>query len=90
MAQLELNSFSSFSLTPEELQSGSILSADQKRVIQNLICECAEEKLNLIQDPLNPLKYIQEDAYLRGKIDILKWLIEASTAYEAASNAQQP
>lgn len=90
MASLQINSFSSFALTEEEQVSGSVFSADQKRVMQNLISEAAEESLNLTYDGTNPIKYAQQEAYLKGKIDILKWLIEASDAYEAASNAPEP
>ena len=90
MATLQINSFSQYILTEEETVSGSVLSADQKRVMQNLIAESAEESLNLTYNSTDPIKYAQQEAYLKGKMDILKWLIEASDAYEAARNAPQP
>lgn len=83
MAQLSLDSsFQRWELTDREYILGSVLTTSQKQVIQNQLVQLAEEKINLEQDPLNPLKHIQKEAYLRGQIDALKYLLTLSSSSE--------
>lgn len=75
MSTLVPNSFSTYSLTAEELAVGSQLTELNLRVIQNLISESAEEKLALKYDPQNPLAFVQREAELQGQIGVLKYLV---------------
>ena len=78
MARVIPNIFTSYVLTPDELKSGQSLSLVQIRVMQNLMSEAAQERVNLIYDPLNPLLFVQRDAELKGQIGILTYLINYS------------
>ena len=78
-----ISSFTRFQLTEEQTLQGSILSANQAVVIQNQISEIAEEKLNLEFTPNDPLSFAQQEAYLKGKLDILMWVLAASDAAQA-------
>lgn len=82
MANLILNSFSSFDLLEEEETQGSILTITQKQVIQNEIALMAEEKLNLVFDPEKPSLYTQEEAYKKGQLDALKHRLTCSDLAE--------
>ena len=78
MARVIPNIFTSYVLTPEELKSGQSLTFEQIQVMQNLLSDAAQERVNLIYEPLNPLLFVQRDAELKGQIGILTFLIECS------------
>lgn len=79
MAKLIPNAFTSWELTPEEELRGAILDLGQTQVIQNHLAQLAEEKLALSYDPSAPDLYTQDEAYKRGQIDLLNYLLEIST-----------
>ena len=72
------STFTRFKLTPEEQVNGQTLTQNNLYVLQNLICDIAEEKLSLKLDPLNPLVFTQREAELQGQLGILKMLVEIS------------
>lgn len=78
--QQKQNTFTTYELTSQEQEEGSKLSYLQEAVIQNLISECAEEKLRLSVDPQNINAFLQAEAELAGKIGILSYLLETSKA----------
>jgi hypothetical protein len=80
------NTFTSYSLTSEELQQGSILTSLQKQCIQNQISALAEQKLRLKYDPVNPMTFLQEEAELQGQLIALQYLFTLSEAAEAQTN----
>lgn len=61
--------------TPEELISAYSFSLASRQLIQNLICEAAEEKVKLTYDPAEPMKFVQREAELQGQIGILTMLL---------------
>jgi hypothetical protein len=78
---MQTNQFSPFNvttLTTAEKVESSKLSTLQKINIKNLICNIMEEKLNLPFTPNNPLEYAQREAYLKGEIEILNYLLAMS------------
>ena len=81
MATQDITRFSSFSLTPQEQIAGSILTQEQKLVIQNLISERAELKLSLEPDDL---QFTKQASYYAGQIEILEYLISSSISIEEA------
>lgn len=83
------NSFTSYLLTEEQIASGSQLSPENIYVIQNHISALAEEKLNLIFDPLNPMSFALRNAELQGQIDILKMLVETSASSLSQLSTQE-
>lgn len=72
------HTFNKYQLTLDEQRSGQSLTLATKAVIQNLIVAAAEEKLALVLDPKNITEYSQQEAYLRGQIDILNHLLDLS------------
>lgn len=78
------NSFTSYELTDKEQLEGTILSSLQKQVMQTQRSQIAEEKLGLEFDTSNPAAFTQQEAYKRGQLDILTYLLDASDAAELA------
>lgn len=83
MAHLNQDSnFQSWILTEKELIHGSALTGLQKQCIQNQICQLANQRLNIDFDPLNPLRFAQEEACLKGQIQALQYLLTLSAEAE--------
>lgn len=82
MAQIKTTSLTRWDLTEQEIINGTILSQEHKYVIQNLIADATEEKLNLTFDPANPMNFMQREAELTGQIGILKVLLDSSLEAE--------
>lgn len=82
MARLIPNTFTTFELTPQEELQGSILTIGQKQVIHNKLADVANEKLALILDSNNLDRYIQQEASLKGQMDILQYLLDSSETME--------
>mgnify|MGYP003653026580 CR=1 FL=1 len=74
------STFTRYKLTPEEQANGQTLTTNNLYVLQNFICDAAEEKLALKFDPTNPLVFAQREAELQGQIGILKLLIELASS----------
>ena len=78
------NSFTTFELSEADALCGSIFTAMQKRVLHNLLATYAEEKLVLAFDVNNPNVFIQEEACVRGKIELLQYILANSDACQEA------
>lgn len=76
------NPFQLVTLTASEEQGGSILNSVQKAVLQNRRVEIAVQKLNLPFTPSHPLEYTQQEAFLRGQLDLIQWLFDLSDSTE--------
>ena len=79
------NTFSTYSLTPQEQRAGMMLTPMNIAVIQNLRSSIAEEKLNLVFTPNDVLSYTQHESYLKGQMDILSHLLNCNEEAIAAS-----
>lgn len=83
MATLDPNSyFQGWILDEREFLLGSVLTTSNKQVIQNLIVQAAQEKVNLTFDPANPHKFMQREAELQGTIKTLQTLLDNSASAE--------
>jgi len=92
MPNPKLNTFSSYNLTQEEEKSGSQLSSLNVAMVQNLRSSIAEEKLNLVFTPNDVLSFTQQEAYLKGQLDILSFLLnqnEDSQQYHHITSQEQ-
>lgn len=67
--------FTSWNLDPLEFRRGCTYNDLQVKVIQNLICQAALEKVSLTYDPLNSMAFVQREAELQGQIGILEFLL---------------
>lgn len=76
MAHPANSTFTSYTLTEDEARNGSILTSLNIAAIQNLRCKIAEEKLNLTFTPNDVLSFTQQEAYLKGQLDILSHLLD--------------
>lgn len=79
MPILIANSFTSYELTDKEALEGSVLTSLQMQVIQNTMASIAEEKIRLEYDHTNPVRFAQAEASLKGQLDILTHILNAST-----------
>jgi len=82
MAHLIANSFSSYELEENEVLQGSILTELQKQVLQNQLSAVAEERLRLDYDVKEPLSFVQQEAYKKGQIELLTFILESSESAE--------
>lgn len=81
-------SFGAWRLSLEEIQQARTLTPEQKMYFQTLMTDAAESKLALVLDPYKPLLYTQQEAYLRGQMDILAMLLDpAGTKISLPQNA---
>ena len=77
--QIIPHSFNRYELNEDEQRVGQALSLSNQAVIQNLIATIAEEKLHLVLDANNITAYAQQEAYLRGQLDILRHILDLSS-----------
>ena len=82
MSHLIQNTFSTYQLDEDELVQGTLLTTLQKQVIQTQIGTIADEKLRLEFDSDKPMQFMQQEAYKRGQLDALNYLLQASEALE--------
>jgi hypothetical protein len=74
------NVFTSYELTHMEELTGTILTPPQVAVLSNKLATIAVSKLALKFDPLNPALFTQTEAYERGQLDVIQWLLDSSEA----------
>lgn len=82
MATIIPNTFTSYQLSDEEVSQGTMLTIVQKQVLSNRQANIAEEKLRLEIDPEHPLAFIQQEAYLKGQLELLDYILEDSATME--------
>lgn len=78
MSVMMTNSFTSFDMTYEEILEGSIFTTSQVQLLQTDLALAAEEKLALEFDTANPTKFIQDEAFKRGQIELLRFMLDRS------------
>ncbi len=72
------NTFTTYSLSEEETKLGQQLSSLNVSVLQNQRAQIAEEKLNLVFTPNDVLSYTQQEAYLKGQLDLITYLLSCN------------
>ena len=86
----EINAFTKFPLSETEERAGAILTSLNLAAIQNMRADIAQSKINLPFTPNDPLSYAQEEAYLRGQLDILLHLIDRSNESQPFHHIESP
>lgn len=82
MSKIIAGTFTHYELTTKEILAGSILTTDQKAVLQNELATIAESRLNIDFDALNPTKFAQDEAFLKGQMSILRVMLLRSDESE--------
>lgn len=75
-------SFSRYTFTEDEALQAEVLTVLQKQRLQNLMSEAAETQIALVVDPNNINEFLQQQAYNSAKIELIKYLLEASEVAE--------
>ena len=86
MAIIIPTSFTKYQLTKEETIAGSLLNDNQKQVIQNLLADTAEQKINLNYNAAELLVFAQEEARLTGQMEILRTILALDEQARAIQN----
>lgn len=73
------SSFTGYELSDAEQAVATQYTDIQRKYLQTLLSEVAHTKLNLPFTPNDPLSYAQQEAYLKGKLDLLQSLLYVST-----------
>lgn len=81
MPKLIPNKFTSYELTPEETRIGFTFSELNIAVLQNELALASEARLGLMYDPSKPMEFVQSEAYNKGKIELLSFLLETSKQF---------
>ncbi len=76
MVQKVDGSFVSYEFTPEEIVAAATFSDLNRMYLQSQLAGIAEQKLALVFDPANPLQYAQEEAFLKGQMTMLQFLLD--------------
>ena len=74
------NMFSTYELTDDQALEGSRLTTLQTMVIQNLLANTAISRTNLEVDVANPNEFAQQEAFLKGQIELLQYILDSSIA----------
>ena len=80
------SSFQRIPLSESEQVSGCIFSAHQIANLQNMRVDIAEQKLNLTFTPNDVLSYAQQEAFLKGQLEVLQHLIDLSETTQRSIN----
>lgn len=67
--------FMKFQLTPEEETAAKVFAPLNLMWLQNLRSEWAEKKLNVKVDPEDIKDFVQQEAYIQGKLELLNELL---------------
>lgn len=67
--------FRCYFMAEEELQAATNWTPEQRMYLQNKLGEAAHAKINLKVVPEQFTSYLQEEAYLTAKIDLLRDLL---------------
>lgn len=86
--QLIPHSFNRYELSVEEQRAGQALTLSNTAVIQNLVAEKSEAKIGLVLDSKDIDSYMQNEAYLRGQIDILNYLLACNASLSISSSGE--
>ena len=78
--------FNRTKVSEAEVIAGMQLTSANVIHIRNQILDLVEEKLNLPFTPNDVLSYTQKEAYLKGQIDILRYLLDASETQTQSFN----
>jgi hypothetical protein len=84
MATVIPNEFTSYNLNDQEQLEGALLTTVQKQVLQNQLSICASEMMALEYDTTNPASFAQQEAYKRGQIECLRFILASSDASQEA------
>jgi hypothetical protein len=76
------NIFTSYELSERNVLEGSILNQFQKALIQNQLSEIAEQIMGLVFDTKDHAAFVQQDAFLKGQMSILRVLLLRSEESE--------
>lgn len=82
-----MNTFQPVTMSATDELSGRILSSMQLGVLQNLRVSIAEQKLNLEFTPNDVLSYAQQEAFLKGQLEILQYIIDSSASSTIEANS---
>ena len=66
-------------MNEDEYKAGCLLTIPQREVLQNELSELAERKLALTLDPNAPLLFTQDEAYIRGQMDSIRFILARDT-----------
>lgn len=83
-----VTAFESFTLTEEESKSAMSLTQLQMQNVHNLRTSYMLQKVGLSIDTKDVTSHIQQEAYLRGQIDILTYLLEMSQVVQNPTETQ--
>lgn len=81
------NDLITYSMTEDEVAAGAVLNSLQKAVLQNEKVELIRQLASLTPDSMSAEgkeSYWQQEAYLRGQLDIYTHLLEKSSIVESA------
>ena len=70
--------YSRISMDVEDEVQATQFTLPQINFLKNLLSSYCEDKLNLVVDVNNLYDTVQKEAYMRGQIEIIKYLIECS------------
>ena len=72
------NYFTSYELTEADQKQGAQLSTLTVAVLHNLRSTAAQDKINLVFTPNDTLSFLQQEAYLKGQIDLLTYILDSN------------
>lgn len=75
-----ISTFTTYTLAPEEELHGQTLTSLNIAVLRNQLAQVASDKLNLAFTPNDVLSFTQQEAYLKGQLDMLQIILDQHDA----------
>lgn len=92
MATLQPSTYCRYEFSsPEELLQAQCFSPQQIQWLQTALSDVAEDRLRLMYDPAEPMKFLQAEAEAKGQIQAIQYLMACSRdAEEQLKQAARP
>ncbi len=85
--------YQTYEISVHEQAESLIFSPAQKARLQNDLVGCVEQRIGLAPNDMSAASkesYWQQEAYIRGQIDYINYLLAASTEMEQRPTEPQP
>jgi hypothetical protein len=86
----EAGIFTRYELSPQEERQGMMLSDFTRGLLHNDRANLVQDRLNMEFTPDNLIGFTQNEAYIKGKIDLLTELLEMNPADIEVPDEDQP
>lgn len=86
---MQTSKFTYVQLSAQEEKAGQIFSPIQLSVLKNMLADIAHQKINLEFTPNDVLGYAQSEAFLKGQLETVQFLIDTSETLTSVQSIEE-